>query len=718
MGKVDENEMKSNRKILRVLAALLTLLLLCGCGAPAPAPAATEAAPAAKEDAGMTEGTQITVETPEDDSSPEEPGLIRVSTVDEFLAAIRPNATIELAAGEYDLSTASDYGLPTENPNYRWNLDPSYDGEGYELEILNVEDLSIRGAGREDTSIAAVPRYVNVIRFTGCPDLEIRDLTAGHTREAGICSGGVLYFERCSGVTVDGCGLYGCGTVGVWAVNCDELSVTGSHIYECSSSAVEVTNCRDVRVDGCEIYRMGRIQDWPAYALFAAHETDGFAAANCRIYDNDASILLLSDRTRNCLFLSNLLESNELDHAIEAYRYCPVVDGCLFADQAQISSWYAGTGTLAVDRSGNMLDDAAFSAMRYEKLSPDDVRLPEGLTEEAEPTAVPAGGTVTVTTADELLAAIGPDRTIVLDGADFALTKAENYGGIGTRYCYWSEVYDGQELVIDSVDGLTIRAASDSPESTQVTVEPRYANVFRFVNCRSLHLQGFTAGHSRGMGECAGGVLYFEDCRDVWVDSCRLYGCGILGIWSNGGSDLIVDSCEIYECSQGGVWLDGTVSVSFTNCNIHDVPSPALSFRGCGGVVWNWDSYCDGSWDPDGRGALVSPAPVYYDEGPVEPEEPIAEEIWVIYQNRTVDELILKTGDSVILQADGSFLSGDGSRAKYSWLSEDPAVLSAKAGRDSHQCVVKVLGEAPDGVLLTVDCGGVQHQVRVYCVGN
>ena len=448
MGKVDENEMKSNRKILRVLAALLTLLLLCGCGAPAPAPAATEAAPAAKEDAGMTEGTQITVETPEDDSSPEEPGLIRVSTVDEFLAAIRPNATIELAAGEYDLSTASDYGLPTENPNYRWNLDPSYDGEGYELEILNVEGLSIRGAGREDTTIAAVPRYVNVIRFTGCPDLEIRDLTAGHTREAGICSGGVLYFERCSGVTVDGCGLYGCGTVGVWAVNCDELSVTGSHIYECSSSAVEVTNCRDVRVDGCEIYRMGRIQDWPAYALFAAHETDGFAAANCRIYDNDASILLLSDRTRNCLFLSNLLESNELDHAIEAYRYCPVVDGCLFADQAQISSWYAGTGTLAVDRSGNMLDDAAFSAMRYEKLGPDDVRLPEGLTEEAEPTAVPAGGTVTVTTADELLAAIGPDRTIVLDGADFALTKAENYGGIGTRYCYWSEVYDGPATCI------------------------------------------------------------------------------------------------------------------------------------------------------------------------------------------------------------------------------------------------------------------------------
>ena len=34
---------------------------------------------------------------------------VRVSTVDELLAAIAPDTTILLAPGEYDLSTASDY---------------------------------------------------------------------------------------------------------------------------------------------------------------------------------------------------------------------------------------------------------------------------------------------------------------------------------------------------------------------------------------------------------------------------------------------------------------------------------------------------------------------------------------------------------------------------------------------------------------------------------
>lgn len=710
--------MKINRKLLNILAGLLALLLLASCGTAKPAQEATEVPLAEDAGAGAPESTEITVETSED-AAPAEGEVVRVSTVDEFLAAIRPNATIELAAGEYDLSTASDYGLPADSRYYRWNPDPSYDGEGCELEILGVEGLTIRGAGREETVLAAVPRYVNVLRFTGCPDLSLEDLTAGHTREPGVCSGGVLYFDRCSDVSLDGCGLYGCGSVGVWAFDCEGLSVTSSHLYECSSSAVEVTNCRDVRVDGCEVYRLGVSQDWQAYALFAAHGSDGFQVSNCRVYDNEAYLLLLSDRTRNCFFLSNLLENNTLTFAVDAQRYCPVVDGCLFVDQGQIDSWYPGDGALAVDRNGKALDGTAFSSMRYEKLDPDDIRLPEGLTQEAEPTAVPAGGAITVTTADELLAAIGPDRTIILDGTDFPLTKAENYGGIGTRYCYWSEVYDGQELVIDGVDGLTIQAASDSPEDTELTVEPRYANVFRFVNCRNLHLQGFTAGHTRGRGECAGGVLYFEDCKDVWVDSCRLYGCGILGIWSIGGSDLIVENCEIYDCTWGGVNLDGTASVSFTNCNIHDVPSPALTFYGCYGVVWNWDSYYDGGWDPDGRGALVaSNASLYADQYTEDPGDPIPESVSVFYQSRAIDELILKVGDSVILTADGSFLSGDGSRARFDWLSEDPGVLSAKAGRDSHQCVVKVLSEAPDGVLLTVDCGGVQHQVRVYCVGG
>ncbi len=700
-------------KLLRIFAALLALFLLGSCGAekaeaPTPSPEIVE--PAEAED-------EITVEAPAPVADADAASdVVRVSTVDEFLDAIAPNTTIELAAGTYDLSTASNYGLPTDSRYYRWN-DPSPDGEGIELEILGAEGLTIRGAGREETSIVAVPRYVNVLRFSNCRDLTVEGLTAGHTQEPGICSGGVLYFENCLHVSVDGCGLYGCGTVGVWGFLCEDLSVTGSHIYMCSSSAVEVSSCRSVTVDGCEVYRIGYRQDWPAYALFAAHECSGFRVLNCRVYDNDSNLLLLSDQTTDCLFLSNLLENNQISNAFLSYRYCPVVAGCLFVDQDLISSWYAGDGLLAVGMSGEDLDDEAMETMRYQRIDPTEVLLLPKSSGGGEPAEAPADGVITVTTPDEFLQAIGPDRTIVLDGSSFPLYEAEGYGGIGNKYYYWSEVWDGQELVIENVENLTIRAASASPADTELTVVPRYANVLHFINCSDLHLEGFTAGHTREQGECVGGVLDFDTCVNVTVDSCRLYGCGILGIWSESGSGLTVNNCEIYDCSYGGVILDNTSGASFTDCSIHDVPSPALSFSGCYGVLWNGRTYSDGIWDLSSPDELI-PAERGDYFGDYEEEDPIPESVSVIYQSRAVEELILKTGDSVILQAEGYFPYGNGSKAKYSWSCDDPAVLSLTVGRDSRQCVVKVLGEALDGVLLTLDCGGVQQQLRIYCIGG
>ena len=73
----------------RFLAAVLALVVLAGCG--------MAAGPAAGK---MTETNASTV--------PGDSKAVRVTNVDELLAAIAPNTVIELAAGVYDLSTASN----------------------------------------------------------------------------------------------------------------------------------------------------------------------------------------------------------------------------------------------------------------------------------------------------------------------------------------------------------------------------------------------------------------------------------------------------------------------------------------------------------------------------------------------------------------------------------------------------------------------------------
>ena len=548
----------------RALAALLALLLLCGCGA--------AAGPAGGRDASLV---------------PAREGAVEVSTVDELLAAIRPNATIVLAPGSYDLSTASDYGRDSANPNYAWVRTPggTPEEESYELQILGVEGLTLLGSGEGETTIAAVPRYANVLRFVRCADVRVEALTAGHSPAPGYCSGGVLRFEACGDVTVDACGLYGCGTIAVEAAECTDLTVTGSHLYECSYGALFLSDCRKVRVENCDVERNGtKIDNSTAVNLFQVSNCQDVTVTGCRVHDNASQKLLSSFCSKNVLFLSNTVERSQfLMCLFDLTQYPVTVDGCAFSGN-EMEIWTNDTGVAPVDAAGRSLDPLALQNMEYREIDPASVQPALPAVQALE---VPAGGSVTVKTADEFLSAIGPDRTILLDGDSFDLSAAENYGGAGTEYYYWAERPDGPELIITDVSGLSIQALSEDPAATTLLAAPRYANVLRFRGCQRISLSGFTAGHSEQPGSCSGGVLYFSDCHEISLDSCRLYGCGTLGVDCENCTGFSARNCEIYDCSLGGVNMLYTDGIRFQNCDIHDVPSPALRFRNCGDKSWN-----------------------------------------------------------------------------------------------------------------------------------
>lgn len=172
-----------------------------------------------------------------------------VSTVDEFLAAIAPNTTIRMEAGEYDLSDAEYYGLPVSE-YYGWTLS-YYDGPQL---VICADGLTIEGAGAENTTLLAVPRLAEIIHFYNCDDLTVYGLTAGHVEEPGTCGAGVLGFEDCQRVDVAECGLFGCGIRGVTAEGCVDLIVHDTEIYDCSQDAARITSCENVVFENCDIH--------------------------------------------------------------------------------------------------------------------------------------------------------------------------------------------------------------------------------------------------------------------------------------------------------------------------------------------------------------------------------------------------------------------------------------------------------------------------------
>lgn len=218
------------------------------------------------------------------------------------------------------------------------------------------------------------------------------------------------------------------------------------------------------------------------------------------------------------------------------------------------------------------------------------------------------GNTVSVSTVDELLAAIAPGTTIELAAGTYDLSTASDYGGNGTDYYYWAKNVDGPSLVIHDIDGLSIRAMDTASGATTLTAVPRYADVLSFRNCDNFFLEGFTVGHTKELGVCTGGVLDFQYCHHVSIKKMYLYGCGTLGVMTQKCSSFDILRTEIYECSQGAGFFFQTDGIRFEDCSVHDVPSPAFDFYECGDMTWNGKALdgLDSGYDVDESGTAVT----------------------------------------------------------------------------------------------------------------
>ncbi len=205
--------------------------------------------------------------------------------------------------------------------------------------------------------------------------------------------------------------------------------------------------------------------------------------------------------------------------------------------------------------------------------------------DQSEPATVatisPGPVSITVSSVDELLAAIDHDTEIILEPGFYDLTAAADYG-VQTQkpYYSWVSVGDGFQLTVAGVDNCTIRGSGG--EATKIVHTNRYANVLVFQNCTNLVLEGFTAGHTDG-GECAGGVILLQNCETPELNNLGLYGCGITGVLADHCTDVTIRSSEIYDCSYTAVEASDTDGLRVEDCTIHDLGGDQFA---AGEVFW------------------------------------------------------------------------------------------------------------------------------------
>lgn len=674
------------------LALLLAAtVLLCGCAgalgpggqeAEAPADTAENAAPEVS-----TAPSPSPIPTPE-------PRSVTVSTVDELLSAIGPNTTITLTEGLYDLSQASDYGVAHDGGYYSWA--DSFDGP--ELVISRVSGLSLVGQG--EVTISAIPRYADVLSFSGCTNICLSGLTLGHTEEPGQCVGGVVDLMAVDSAIISQCKLFGCGVIGVRSQDSTGIQVVESEIYDCSYSAAQIYTSFNVVFNNCKIY------DNETYSsLFYFSTSENCAVINCEISGNTSPVLLDVSYSPGIYFAGNIVENNPLSGGMFFIAGSEVtVEGCSFGGNG--GAWYVsrsmrgldGESLCPVDAQGKELSESQLQSMEHftvEGWEPETLDSPSLSPSE--------DGYVHVSTVDEFLAAIGPSTSIYLEDGVYDLSSASSYGGFGSQYYVWKDTgVDGPQLVICNLRSLSITGGG--ADKVTISAAPRYAEVLAFDNCRDIELSGFTAGHTQEPGYCVGGVLYFNESSNVNVSSCSLYGCGVWGVTAIDSSDIAVKDTEIYDCSSGDINLSGCRSVSFENCDIHD--------NGLSRIVSDCLMV---TMDGEPLRSFYPPNPTRLNVVPVTATTPQPEGLHIYYL-AAIKELSLPAGIPIELTA-GVVKSGEGLSTieDVKWTVSDESKLSLEP-RKHGACVVENLGSTGGSVTVTAEYEGQTAQVKINFV--
>lgn len=211
--------------------------------------------------------------------------------------------------------------------------------------------------------------------------------------------------------------------------------------------------------------------------------------------------------------------------------------------------------------------------------------------------AAPSGGkTIHVSSAQEFIDAIGSNRTIVIDTefleltptlletANNSLKVSDEQAATTSKKVFYVEEFDGPELHIANVQNLSIVAGL---EIVILQVDPRYANVISFERSSGITLKGVTFGHSEE-GYCSQGVLGFENCSDIVVDRCDLYGCGTEGINVQGCSNVMFKATKIRDCSYHIMHVGNSSHVTFDSCQFfRNREFNQVNIFGCSNVLFD-----------------------------------------------------------------------------------------------------------------------------------
>lgn len=159
---------------------------------------------------------------------------------------------------------------------------------------------------------------------------------------------------------------------------------------------------------------------------------------------------------------------------------------------------------------------------------------------------------ITVSNADELLAAIGSNRDIILNNGMY--------------------VFD-EMIELNNISDITIKAAE--PGKAEILSKDGYNPVVKMLNVKNAELDGLILGHESikyqdGCGSSqnsSGYVVQANNSDTVSIKNCDLYGCGTVAVVLSYTDNFTASDCVLRDCKEYIASIAGE-NVCFENCII------------------------------------------------------------------------------------------------------------------------------------------------------
>ena len=215
---------------------------------------------------------------------------VRVATAEQFVNALKSNAMILVAKNtEINLTPLLDDPAQFRTLFRQWRPEGSTEVgdreaiiseavfDGRQLTICNHKQMIIRGEGH--SSLVVAPRYAFCLNFKDCQQIEIRNLTIGHTM-GGYCQGGVIGVQGGWRISIQNCDLYGCGTYGLELNDTRDFSMYRSNIHDCTYGIMTLNNVEFAKFEKCDFFHNREF-------TLVESSASNVQFNECRFYDNE-----------------------------------------------------------------------------------------------------------------------------------------------------------------------------------------------------------------------------------------------------------------------------------------------------------------------------------------------------------------------------------------------------------------------------------------------